>query len=71
MLEPIKLIIVGIVGLMIFMKYLSSMLNGVYESNSNQWDKLSDKEKQWYIDNYGNGKSENIDNIISDYINNY
>lgn len=36
-------------------------------TSNNKWDNLSNEEKQWYNENYGNGKSESIDNAIKDY----
>ncbi|MGN0686620.1 MAG: hypothetical protein ACI4KA_00775 [Oscillospiraceae bacterium] len=33
------------------------------------WDKLSDEEKEWYHNNYGDGKMENINNAIDGYKN--
>lgn len=39
------------------------------ENSTSRWDSLSDQEKQWYHDNYGNGKSDAYDKAIEDYKN--
>ena len=41
----------------------------VSNNSTSRWDSLSDKEKQWYKDNYGNGKSDAYDKAIEDYKN--
>ena len=37
------------------------------ESSSSRWDSLSDDEKNWYKNNYGGGKMDDINNAIKDY----
>lgn len=32
-----------------------------------KWDKLTDEEKQWYEDNYGNGQFDTYKKAIEDY----
>ena len=46
------------------------MALGAEPSSSSEWDKLSDEEKEWYEDNYGDGKMEDINEAIEDYKNN-
>ena len=38
-------------------------------SSSSEWDKLSDEEKEWYIDNYGEEQYDSIQDAIEDYSN--
>lgn len=40
---------------------------GSCSSGSSRWDSLSDSEKEWYHNAYGNGKSDAIDNAIQNY----
>ena len=35
--------------------------------SSSSWDKLTDKEKQWYHDNYGDGQYEKYEDAIDNY----
>lgn len=59
-----QLILIGIAGLI----WLMILFSG--GSSSSEWDKLSDEEKEWYEDNYGDGKMEDINEAIEDYKNN-
>lgn len=34
-----------------------------------RWDSLSDEEQEWYEDNYGDGKMDDINDAIDDYNN--
>lgn len=40
------------------------------KSDSGRWDSLSEEEKEWYHDNYGDGQYDDIQDAISDYENN-
>lgn len=39
------------------------------KSDSSRWESLSDDEKEWYNDNYGDGQYDAIQDAISDYAN--
>ena len=36
-------------------------------SSTSRWDSLSDEEKEWYQDNYGNGQYDDIMDAINNY----
>ncbi len=38
-------------------------------SSSNKWDELTEEEKDWYRDNYGDGQYDKYQNAINDYKN--
>ena len=63
-----KSIILGIIfiiiGLVIF---IGSSVSNNSSSTSSKWNNLTNNEKQWYINNYGNGKSEQYRNAINNY----
>ena len=37
--------------------------------SSNKWDDLTEEEKDWYRDNYGNGQYDKYQDAINDYKN--
>lgn len=39
------------------------------DSGSSKWDDLSDKEKEWYEENYGDGQYDKYKDAINDYKN--
>ncbi len=51
-----------------FISLIFTLANGSGKKESD-WDKLSDDEKQWYHDNYGNGKMDDYKDAIDDYKN--
>lgn len=57
-------IILLVIGLVIFIG-LSASNNS--SSTSSKWNNLTNEEKQWYTNNYGNGKSEQYRNAINNY----
>lgn len=40
---------------------------GFIDDDGDKWNSLSDEEKEWYIDNYGDGQYDEIQDAISDY----
>jgi len=38
-----------------------------YSNGGSEWDNLSDEEKEWYEDNYGDGGFDSIQDAISNY----
>ena len=40
---------------------------GSSSSNKSEWEKLDDSQKDWYIRNYGGGKSKEYDDAINSY----
>lgn len=53
-----------VVSLVMFLGFSSSEPS---KNDTNKWDKLTDEEKQWYIDNYGDGQYDEIQDAIEDY----
>ena len=43
--------------------------NKMNSGTTEKWDRLSDEEKEWYEDNYGDGKMDDINEAIDDYEN--
>lgn len=63
-ITSIYAIVLGIVLLVGLIYWVSSFNQG-----SSNWNKLSDEEKEWYEDNYGDGKMDDINDAIDDYEN--
>lgn len=61
--------IYAIIVIIIFTIALISGFVGNGSSSKSEWDKLTKEEKQWYKDNYGGGKSQEIDRAIEKYKN--
>ena len=40
---------------------------GFLDNDGDKWNSLSDEEKEWYIDNFGDGQYDEIQDAISDY----
>lgn len=59
-------IIIAIILAIVFL--VVSIVNNSGGSES-EWDKLSEEEKDWYRDNYGNGQYEKYQDAIDDYKN--
>ena len=60
-------IIVAIVCSIAFIICIVSAWIG--DSGSSKWDDLSDKEKEWYKENYGDGQYDKYKDAINDYKN--
>lgn len=66
------IIISGTIGIAVIIVICICFSNLVSHSNNkSEWDKLSDEEKEWYKDNYGNGKLEDINKAINEYKENH
>ena len=61
----IFLIVFGLVGFFIVASLGSG--NTSYSGSSSGWDSLTDEEKEWYEDNYGDGQYEAIRDAIDNY----
>ena len=60
----VKMFIVGIILTVIGIRLL---VGANSSGSSSKWDSLTKEEKQWYTDNYGNGKGEQYQKAIEDY----
>lgn len=50
--------------------YFSFTNSSLFEDNTpSKWDSLTKEEKQWYKDNYGGGKGQEIQDAIDKYKN--
>ena len=56
-----------IFGLIIAIIAACALLGLLFPKEPSKWDKLSDEEKQWYHDNYGDGKMDDINDAIKNY----
>ncbi|MGN1165516.1 MAG: hypothetical protein ACI4S2_03690 [Lachnospiraceae bacterium] len=66
------IIISGVIGIIVIIVICICLSNLVSNSNNkSEWDNLSDEEKEWYKDNYGNGKLEDINKAIDEYKENH
>lgn len=66
------IIISSIIGIVVIIVFCISFYNEVSTPNTkSEWDKLSDEEKEWYENNYGDGKLEDINNAIDEYKENH
>lgn len=61
-------VIIGIASIIAFCICFYDLSNSY---NTSEWDKLSDEEREWYNDNYGDGKLEDIDKAIEEYKENH
>ena len=61
---------VGIIILLIFSFSLMG-IDGCSTQSNNEYDNLTDEEKQWYQDNYGNGQYDKYKDAIDEYKDNY
>lgn len=66
------IIISSIIGIAVIIVFCICFYNEVSTSNNkSEWDKLSDEEKEWYENNYGDGKLEDINKAIDEYKENH
>ena len=66
------IIISSIIGILVIIVLFISFYNEVSTPNTkSEWEKLSDEEKEWYENNYGDGKLEDIDKAIDEYKENH
>ena len=54
-----------IIAFVIFL--VIAVVGGFLDKDGDKWNSLSDKEKEWYIDNFGDGQYDEIQGAISDY----
>lgn len=68
-----KPIIISItIGIVVIIVFCISFYNEVSTPNTkSEWEKLSDEEKEWYENNYGDGKLEDINKAIDEYKENH
>lgn len=64
--EKTSTIIVVVIVLIIAIAISNKMNSGT----TDRWDNLTDEEQEWYEDNYGDGKMDDINDAIDDYKNN-
>ena len=59
------------VMILIMLVVLTLMIGKNYmfgsSSNTSRWDSLSDEEKEWYHNNYGDGQYDDIMDAINNY----
>ena len=66
------IIISIIIGIVVIIVFCISFYNEVSTPNTkSEWEKLSDEEKEWYENNYGYGKLEDINKAIDEYKENH
>lgn len=66
------IIISIIIGIVVIIVFCISFYNEVSTPNTkSEWEKLSDEEKEWYENNYGDGKLEDINKAIDEYKENH
>ena len=58
-------IIVKIFAIVILL--FAALCSLLQSNDSSKWDNLSDTEKEWYSNNYGNGKMDDINSAIKNY----
>ena len=63
----IKKTIVGSIVAIVAVLGILFVWGTLSDSGKSQWDKLSDSEKEWYHDNFGDGQYYEIQDAISDY----
>ncbi|MBE6630662.1 MAG: hypothetical protein E7624_07440 [Ruminococcaceae bacterium] len=67
--EKIITLVVGILALVLFIAFLGVEISSGSGGSSNRWDDLTDEEKEWYHNNYGNGQYDKYQDAINDYKN--
>lgn len=60
---------IAILALVLFIVFLAVDVSSGSGGSSNRWDDLTDEEKDWYRDNYGNGQYDKYQDAINDYKN--
>ena len=53
--------------IIIIVLLLGASCSIIKSDDSSKWDNLSDTEKEWYSNNYGNGKMDDINSAIKNY----
>ena len=61
----VKIFIIVCMVILLFF-FIGSLDNS---SSADNWNQLTEEEKEWYKDNYGDGKMEEINDAIDDYRN--
>ena len=56
-----------VIALVIVAIFAIPIVWGILDDDGDKWNSLSDEEKEWYIDNYGDGQYDEIQNAIEDY----
>lgn len=61
------LLTVAVLAVVLFIIFLALTVSNSNGGSSNSWDDLTDEEKEWYHDNYGNGQYDKYQDAINDY----